>query len=126
MDKPDQTDPNTCFGDKTDEEPDFDLALDIVKEDGLMNFVITLADKNGLRVCGIRLRVVHKVMDPETGEWEPTGEQAFINVPRLEPGEVLERVTRLNTNEFQSITDDPGPLEAWSVTVDSYNDVRKP
>jgi hypothetical protein len=126
VDKPDQTDPNTCFGDKTDEEPDFDLALDIVKEDGLMNFVITLADKNGLRVCGIRLRVVHKAKDPETGEWEPTGEQAFIIVPRLEPGEVLERVTRLNTNEFQSITDDPGPLEAWSVTVDSYNDVRKP
>jgi hypothetical protein len=126
VDKPDQTDPNTCFGDETEEEPDFDLAMDIVEEGGLMDFVITLADRKGLRVCGIRLRIVHRAEDPETGEWQPTGEEAYINVPRLEPGEVLERVTRLNTNEFPSVTDDPGPPEAWSITVDNYNDVRQP
>ncbi|UCG34231.1 MAG: hypothetical protein JSU68_06260 [Phycisphaerales bacterium] len=126
VDQPDQTDPNTCFGDKAEEEPDFDVAMDIVKEGELMNFVITLADKKGLRVCGIRLRIAHRAEDPETGEWKPTSEEAYVNVPRLEPNEVLERVTRLSTNEFPSVTGDPGPPEAWSITVDSYNDVRQP
>jgi len=127
VDAPDQTDPNTCFGDATDEEPDFDLAIEVVKDNGLMNFVISLADKKGLRVCGIRLHVVHNAQDPDTGEWEAIpGEEAFVNVPRLEPGQVLERVTRLNTNEFPSVTGEPGPPEAWSVTVDNYNEVRKP
>ena len=126
--KPDQVDPNTCFGEPTDEEPEFDLALDITRDGERMNFVITLAEKKGLRVCGIRLHITHQglILNEETGQWEPSSEEAFVIVPRLNPGEVLERVTRLNTGEFRSVIDDPGPLEDWTIAVNSVNDVRKP
>ena len=128
QEKPDQTDPNTCFGEPTNEEPDFDLALNITQDGERMNFVITLTEKKGLRVCGIRLHITHQgqIFNEETDEWEPSSEEAFINVPRINPGEVLERVTRLNTSEFPSVIDDPGPLEEWPIRVASYNEVRKP
>jgi hypothetical protein len=123
--KPDQEDPNTCFGDKTDEEPDFDLALNLTERGEIREFHITVAEKKGLRVCGLRLRVAHRTRNPETGEWEPDGMAAIVVVPRIEPGEPLERVTRVTDGEFPGVTG-IGPPESWTVSVERYNDVRKP
>jgi len=123
--KPDQTDPNTCFGDETDEEPDLDLALDLTERGEIREFHITVAEKKGLRVCSVKLRIEHNTKNPETGEWEFDNQFAIVVVPRVEPGEPMERVTRVNSAEFRNVTE-LGPPEAWTVTVDSYSDVRKP
>ena len=121
----DQEDPNTCFGEPTDEEPDFDLALEVTQEGEKMRFHLTVAEKKGLRVCAIRLHVRHNTLNEETGEWEWDGQYAPVMIERVNPGQVVDKVTPVYTGEFPRVTE-AGPPEAWTVLVDNYHDVREP
>jgi hypothetical protein len=121
----DQTAPQTCIGDETDETPEFDLAVEVKRySPSRMDIYISVGEIKGLEVCTIRLRVYHNELDEDSLEWKRDGQSAMIVITRIAPGEIATKKTAVREAEFPDVTD-PGDPNAWTIEVEQYNDVRK-
>lgn len=121
----DQTPPQTCLGEETDETPEFDAAVSVTGTSKRMDFHISVAEKKGLEVCTLLLRIRHHALDEESGEWKRDGQSSLFLIPRISPGEIYEKVTAVREPEYPEVNE-PGPPEAWSITVERYHEVRRP
>ena len=121
----DQTPPQTCLGEETDEIPEFDLAVEVRrKRPSRMDFYISAAEIKGLEVCTVRWRVFHNEYDEESKEWKRDGQSATDVIPRIAPGEIATMITAVREAEFPRVAE-PGAPDAWTIDVERYTAVRK-
>lgn len=120
-----QIPPQTCLGEETDETPEFDAAVSVTGTSKRMDFHISVAEKKGLEVCTLYLRIYHHALDEEAGEWKRDGQSSLFLIPRIAPGEISEKVTAVREPEYPAVNE-PGPPEAWSIEVERYHEVRRP
>lgn len=121
----DQTPPQTCLGEETDEIPEFDLAVEVKrKSPSRMDFYISAVEIKGLEVCTVRLWVYHNEYDEDSKEWKRDGQSALFVIPRIAPGEIATKITAVRQAEFPRVAE-PGTPEAWSIEVERFNAVRK-
>lgn len=121
----DQKPPQTCLGEETDETPELDATVSVTGTSKRMDFHITVAEKKGLEVCTLYLRIYHHALDEDSGEWKRDGQSSLFLIPRISPGEIYEKVTAVREPEYPTVNE-PGPPEAWSITVERYHEVRRP
>ena len=122
----DQTAPETCYGEPTDELPEFDATVEATQQGERINLHVMVAEAKGLEVCRINLIVYHRILNESTGEWElHENNESLMMFSKIKPGEVVEKDTPVLPAEFPDVTE-AGPPGAWSVEVQDYHEVRKP
>ncbi|HUU85831.1 MAG TPA: hypothetical protein VM243_20225 [Phycisphaerae bacterium] len=123
-------DPAHIDGIETDEQPEFNVAVEARLEGTHPVLEFSITETHGWAVTHLYIEASHGFTNEETGEWEPNS--ALRNPPRLlckgyvEFGKTLVDKTTLTTIEMMQIDHELGTSENWRARVYKWGRVYQP